>query len=253
MPPSRQRLLVCLQVASEQWPQSCPSNAAGQSARRLYSPLDKSLEGRQYSCMTKQKRVEREKAWTHRADNRERLIAAGYTVLSEKGYEATTVKEVAHVAGVSPGLFHYYFASKDELLLAVLHEAETRYGRMMQDLRAVVPADHFLEGAAAALRERATKEPGWYRLRFELFALGLRNPTLQPVLGDMLGFVRQMFARAFQGVTGGDESRAQALAAVALACFDGLALQQLAQPDADLTGAYDLVLAMILAGHPPTP
>ena len=70
------------------------------------------------------------------------------------------------------------------------------------------------------------------------------------MLGEMLGFIRQMFARAFQGITGGDEGRAHALAAVVLACFDGLALQQLAQPEADLAGAYDLVLAMILAGKP---
>jgi AcrR family transcriptional regulator len=202
--------------------------------------------------MTKQIEPEHEKTWTHRADNRERLIAAGYTVLSEKGFEATTVKEVAHVAGVSPGLFHYYFASKDELLLAVLREAGERYGRMMRDLRAAVPADHFLEAAFDALRQRATREPGWYRLRYELFALGLRNPTFQPMLGEMLGFIRQMFARAFQGITGGDETRAQALAAVVLASFDGLALQQLAQPEADLAEAYNLVLAMVLGSKPPT-
>src|SRR5215472_2901788 len=104
--------------------------------------------------MTKQIEPTSEKKWTHRADNRERLIAAGYTVLAEKGYEATTVKEVAHVAGVSPGLFHYYFASKDDLLSAVLHEAGVRYGRMMGELRATVPPDRFLETAFAALRER---------------------------------------------------------------------------------------------------
>jgi AcrR family transcriptional regulator len=202
--------------------------------------------------MTKQIEPESAKTWTHRADNRERLIAAGYTVLSEKGYEATTVKEIAHVAGVSPGLFHYYFASKEELLVAVLREAGVRYGRMMQDLRNSAPADRFLEAAFAAVRERVKREPGWYRLRYELFALGLRTPTLLPVLGEMLAFIRQMFARAFLGVTGGDEARAQALAAVALAGFDGLALQQLAQPDADLAGAYDLLLAMILGDNPPT-
>src|SRR5215469_3070478 len=104
--------------------------------------------------MTNQIEAKGKKAWTHRADNRERLIAAGYKVLSEKGYEATTVKEVAHVAEVSPGLFHYYFASKDELLVAVLNEAGMRYGRMMQDLRAAVPADRFLEAAIDAARER---------------------------------------------------------------------------------------------------
>lgn len=203
--------------------------------------------------MTNQIEPDGEKRWTHRADNRERLIAAGYSVLSEKGYEATTVKEVARVAGVSPGLFHYYFASKEELLVAVLREAGARYGRMMQDLRASAPPDRFLEAAFAAIRERATREPGWYRLRFELFALGLRNPTLLPVLGEMLGFIRQVFTRAFLGVTGGDEERAQALAAVVLAGLDGLALQQLAQPDADLSGAYDLLLGVIFSARPKTP
>jgi len=201
-------------------------------------------------CMTNQIERPGVKVWRHRADNRERLIGAGYTVLSEQGYEATTVKEVARVAGVSPGLFHYYFASKEELLIAVLHEAGARYGQLMQELRATVPADRFLEAAFAAVRDRVRQEPGWYRLRYELFALGLRNPTFLPVLGEMLAHIRQMFARAFHGLTGGDEERAQALAALVLACFDGLALQTLAQPEADLAPAYDFVLSMILGTVP---
>lgn len=196
--------------------------------------------------MTKQIGTEKEKSWTHRADNRERLIAAGYTVLSEKGYEATTVKEVAHVAGVSPGLFHYYFASKDELLLAVLRESGSRYGQMMRNLGDSVPTTDLPEAAVTAAKERVTQEPEWYRLRFELFALGLRNPTFLPVLGELLSFIRQMLAGPLQIFVGGDKERAQALAAIVLACFDGLALQQLAQPDTDLAGAYKMLLEIIL-------
>jgi len=201
--------------------------------------------------MPKQIEQKSEKTWTHRADNRERLIAAGYKVLSEKGCEATTVKEVARVAGVSPGLFHYYFASKDDLLRAVLQEAGTRYGQMWVQLRAVVPADRFLEAAVAAARERVREEPEWYRLRYELFALALRNRTFLPVLGELLAFIRQTSAQALQEITGEDAARADALAALVTACLDGLALQQLAQPDADLSAAYDLLLAVIL--HPPSP
>jgi len=203
--------------------------------------------------MTKQIKTKSEKTWTHRADNRERLIAAGYQVLSEKGYEATTVKEVTTVAGVSPGLFHYYFDSKDELFVAVLHEAGGRYGRMMREVGNSVPPDQLLEAAIRAARERVTQEPEWYRLRYELFALGLRNQAFLPVLGELLMYIRHMFAQALQDITGEDEAKARAFAAVLLACFDGLALQQLAQPDADLTGAYDLLLTMIRTTRPPTP
>jgi len=201
--------------------------------------------------MTNQIDSDNEKTWTHRADNRERLIAAGYTVLSEKGYEATTVKEVAHVAGVSPGLFHYYFASKDELLLAVLNESGTRYGKMMRDLRGDLPIEAFPEAAIEAERKRVAQEPEWYRLRYELFALGLRNPKMLPVLGELLGFVRQMFAGGLKSFAGEDEERAQALGAVVAACFDGLALQQLAQPEADLSGAYQLLLEIIHNANQP--
>jgi AcrR family transcriptional regulator len=196
--------------------------------------------------MTNQIDGKREKTWTHRADNRERLIAAGYTVLSEKGYEATTVKEVARVADVSPGLFHYYFASKDELFVAVLREAGARYGQMMRDLRASVPQERVLQAAVDASREGALQSPEWYRLRYELFALSLRNPIFLPTLGELLAHIRQMFVRVFQEMTGRDEAQAQALAALTLATFDGLALQQLAQPDLDLTEAYRLLLSVIL-------
>jgi AcrR family transcriptional regulator len=190
--------------------------------------------------------IDNGKNWTHRADNRERLIAAGYTVLSEKGYEATTVKEVAKVAGVSPGLFHYYFASKDELLLAVLRESGNRYGQMMRNLGDSVPIKQLPEATVNAVKERAIQEPEWYRLRYELFALGLRNPTFLPVLGDLFKFIRQMLAGPLQNFTGGDTERADALSAIVIACFDGLALQQLAEPGLDLAKAYDLLLEIIL-------
>lgn len=201
--------------------------------------------------MTNQIDAENTKTWKHRADNRERLIAAGYKVLSEKGLEATTVKEIAHAAGVSPGLFHYYFASKEALLLAVLQEAGTRYGSRMRQLRATVPAEEFPGAALAAEREQISQEPEWYRLRYELFALSLRNPAFLPELGELLGHIRLMFARALQNTTKGNEIQMQALASVVMACFDGLALQQLAQPDADLSGAYQLLLEVILGTKSP--
>ena len=89
------------------------------------------------------------------------------------------------------------------LLLAVLHEAGARYGRLMRELRATVPADQFLEAAFAAIRERVAREPGWYRLRYELFALGLRNQTFLPVVGELLAFIRQMFRAGVSGRCGG--------------------------------------------------
>ena len=193
--------------------------------------------------MVDQTTAQSKKTWTHPGDNRERLIAAGYTILSEKGIEATTVKEIARLANVSPGLFHYYFASKDALLLAVLSEAGKRYSEsMMQALEALsAKGGTFTEVAMLAAAEVVKRDPTWYRLRYELYALGLRNPEFLPAVGEFLSKGRQMIAQVIQERTGIDETQAQAMAAVIHACTDGLALQQLTQPDRDFTAAYQLV------------
>lgn len=192
------------------------------------------------------------RAWTHRADNRERLIAAGYAILAEKGIEAATVKEIADRAGVSQGLFHYYFKSKDELLLAVLYEAGARFAQQLrQDMHSALAAQSFPGAAMIALHMVGRKDPTWYRLRYELFALGLRKPDFLPEVGKFLAKARQGIAQTVMEFTGMEEPRAQVLAALLLAGSDGLALQQLAQPDHDFAGAYDL-LRQLLAGEIPT-
>jgi AcrR family transcriptional regulator len=156
---------------------------------------------------------------------------------------ATTVKEIARLADVSPGLFHYYFASKNELLLAVLYEAGKRFSQqMLQELQILMASGNaFPDIAMLATARIAKKDPAWYRLRYELYALGLRNPVFLPAVGEFLAKGRQEIARVLQELIGIDEAQAQAIAAVIHASSDGLALQQLAQPELDLTAAYQLV------------
>ncbi len=198
--------------------------------------------------MVDQTTTKQKKTWTHQADNRARLIAAGYTILSEKGIEATTVKEIARLADVSPGLFHYYFASKDELLLAVLYEAGKRFSQQLEhELQALIASGKsFHEAAMLAASRASNRNPTWYRLRYELYALGLRNPAFLPAVGEFLAKGRQGIAQVIQGFSGIDEAHAQAIAAVIHASTDGLGLQHLAQPDLDLTAAYQLVQRLLI-------
>src|SRR6266513_2955616 len=129
------------------------------------TPLDKNYFPRYSICMDDQTATKQKKTWTHQADNRARLIAAGYTILSEKGIEATTVKEIANLAGVSPGLFHYYFASKDELLLAVLYEAGKRFSQQLEhELQALIASGNTFPDVAmlTVARRVGSRDPAWY-------------------------------------------------------------------------------------------
>jgi AcrR family transcriptional regulator len=59
--------------------------------------------------------------FTERVDGREgQILAAAFHCIAEIGIAATTTRAVARRADLNQGSIHYYFASKDELLLGVL-------------------------------------------------------------------------------------------------------------------------------------
>lgn len=63
--------------------------------------------------MTEQELSRRERK---KAETRERLLAAGWTLYLSKGFEATTVEEITNAADVAKGTFFNYFSSKEEML-----------------------------------------------------------------------------------------------------------------------------------------
>jgi AcrR family transcriptional regulator len=57
-----------------------------------------------------------------RARTRARLVAAAVAVVREKGFERTTLADVAQRAGLTTGAIYGNFANRDELFLAVARE-----------------------------------------------------------------------------------------------------------------------------------
>src|SRR5438445_9413790 len=57
------------------------------------------------------------------------IIEAASAVMGRKGYDGTSMKDIAAEAGVAQGLIHYYFGSKEDLLVAVVRSMnETMLG-----------------------------------------------------------------------------------------------------------------------------
>ena len=182
-----------------------------------------------------------------RERTRDRIVDAAYEVLAEKGYDATTFKEIARSAEAAQGLIHYYFGSKDQLLLEVLKEASERTREEMQRFVAALPEERPRRGMSvlAQQKHRVSRQPEWYRLRYELFALGMRKPDLLPSVGELLAKGRRGVGEVLGRLAGKEIADQVALSAVMLACFDGLALQKLGDPDFDLDGAYRVLDRMI--------
>jgi len=53
-------------------------------------------------------------------ESRELLLAAGLKLFADKGFDGTTVKEIAEEAGVNVSLVSYYFQGKEGLFVACL-------------------------------------------------------------------------------------------------------------------------------------
>jgi AcrR family transcriptional regulator len=167
------------------------------------------------------------------------IMSAAYRLLADKGYDAATMKEIAQEAGVAPGLIHYYFQSKDQLLLEVLKAAADRYVRQMEQLGETLEGHNLMLAAFAEPKQQLEQEPEWYRLRCELFALGLRNPKFLPAAAAILVEGRRCIGELMCKIAGQSVAEPNATAAVLLAALDGLALQHLLDPNFDYEAAYD--------------
>ena len=87
-----------------------------------------------------------------RADNRLPLVLdAAARLFAEKGYGATSMRDIAGAAGMLPGSLYYHFASKEELLVAVYEEGVRRIKAALAPALAQ-PGDPWqrLENACAA-------------------------------------------------------------------------------------------------------
>ena len=179
---------------------------------------------------------------------RSRIVAATRKLLAEQGYEGVTMKRIAREAGVAQGLIHYYFSGKDELLLELLMEVSREYAEENERPAASSPSGKDLAAAALDVaKHRASRNPELLRLRYELFALGLRKPDFLPGVAAMLRSGRENIVKTLARIAGEREDakpspEREALAAVLLSCFSGLALQKMADPEGfDLDAAYAIL------------
>jgi AcrR family transcriptional regulator len=204
------------------------------------------------ACMSKQHAVS--EPLQEQQQTKERIIAAASKVLAEKGYDATTLREISREAQAAPGLVHYYFGGKDALLVEALQAAGRQFHHRMEQLVQQVPADQSLDAFLTRLSERVGQESDVYRLRYESFSLGLHNPTIAPAVRERLAQRREEIGSVMttvienmertEGVTH-SAFEPTVLAALLLSVFDGLALQKIMDPNFDLDAEYHLLAQML--------
>ncbi|KOO51697.1 TetR/AcrR family transcriptional regulator [Viridibacillus arvi] len=174
-------------------------------------------------------------------DKRQRLIDAAYKVFSRKGFNSASIKDIAHEAGITPGLVHYYFKNKEELLFSVQSDIQKRYhiqydGKKESEIN---PLDVLFE-----IKSRVEKDPDWYRWRYELYSLGLKNDPYKQEVANILLNGRESLSNPLKNLIV-EAKETDALAGILLACFDGLALQKMFDDEFDLDQTYKLLIDLL--------
>ena len=67
-------------------------------------------------------------------ETRERILDAALKLFRERGFDETTMRDIATAAGVATGAAYYYFRSKEELVMAF-------YVRTAEEARDIIPAE----------------------------------------------------------------------------------------------------------------
>ena len=76
-----------------------------------------------------------------REDSQEKILTAAFNLMSAKGYNSTSIAQIAKEAGVSKGLMYNYFHSKEDLLKALIDRTLRDGEKIMEGVFSDDPAE----------------------------------------------------------------------------------------------------------------
>jgi AcrR family transcriptional regulator len=169
-----------------------------------------------------------------------RILDAMRRSVARRGTAGSTFDRVSREAGVSRGLLHYYFGTKEQLLVeAVRRDCELRLELLERRLSRARSADDFIDLMAQNLQETLRDDPDLVTLVFELFTLSRRNEEIADEYAGLMRRTRErvagMLAVAQEGGILHLHAEPEAVAEILFSLGDGLALRMLSEPDRNFT------------------
>ena len=178
---------------------------------------------------------ERKKARTRAEIQRHAL-----RLFRERGYEATTVSEIAEAAEVSQSTFFRYFPAKEDVVLTDDFD-EPLWEAFMAQPSELSPAQAMRQAVRAVLGELGPEERAELRERTELI---FSVPELKAAMAGGILDALQQACELVAARTGrsADDLGVRALAGALLGAIMAVTLAAVGQPDADYVELIDAAL-----------
>jgi AcrR family transcriptional regulator len=174
----------------------------------------------------------------------QRIVEAMRASVGTRGAAGSTFDVVAREAGVSRGLLHYYFGSKERLMVEVVRsDCDARVATLEENLATATSAEQFVAFLVQTLEAFLSDEPG-QSLLYEMLSASRRSDEIRAELADLYRRWRAQLAGALrekqrEGVVALD-AEPEAVASLLFALGDGLGLQVISDPEWDSAPAFEV-------------
>lgn len=180
---------------------------------------------------------------------RDKIVEAMRGSVAARGIAGSTFDHVAREAGVSRGLLHYYFGTKERLLVEVVRrECLISNQQLERTVGAAASVEAVLSALVESFEDFIGEGPSAVVTYYEILALAQRNDEIAAELQQLGRQTREHLAgllaqRADAGVL---KLRAdpdpEAAAGFLLALADGLTVRLLSEPDLRIAPMLDLAV-----------
>ncbi len=175
-------------------------------------------------------------------DKAGRIVEAMRISVAARGVAGSTFDHVAREAGVSRGLLHYYFGTKERLLIEVVRrECDVRIERLEEAIADARSADDVLAALVQSLEDFMGDGPSAPVMFYEMTTLGQRNEEIAAELAELGRRTRAHLADALRAKSDAGVLELHAdpdvVSTFLFALADGLTIRRLSEPDLDLAPA----------------
>jgi AcrR family transcriptional regulator len=181
-------------------------------------------------------------------DKAQRIIAAMRASVGKRGAAGSTFDHVAREAGVSRGLLHYYFGSKERQLVEVVrHDCDVRNQAMDERLERAGSVDEILDALVVGLNEFIEDDAGSQAVIYEMLSASRHSEEIRAELAELYRQWRERLAgwlrvKEREGVIR-LQAEPEAVASILFALGDGFGIQVLCDSEWDQNPAFELGVA----------
>lgn len=193
------------------------------------------------------------------AEKRQEILGAAARCIAREGFQGASTADICKEAGISPGHLYHYFASKEEIVIALtaagLERAAERFAQMMQ-------SDDAIGGLTAEIgrhkgKKRDPQAQAMNRMMLEMLVEAGRNPVIARIMHKNSAMLRAHLVEfILSGQLRGQIDPGldpQTAAAMLLSVIDGMRTLTIRDPDADVSRSLEMLQILIARFLSPPP